>query len=131
VILALSKLTAHKEGDCALNFTECPLFKVGMCCAECTGKIRAEDLAKHTMADAAIVSLLVAEVLASRKVKRIDEEKELEADKPSKRPHVAIVEAVPVKPEAQPSSSQPGINLFVKGLSGKVRFQPISVCCRC
>jgi RNA recognition motif-containing protein len=59
-------MEAHHDGDCVLNFVDCPLFKVGMCTDECTGRIRIEDAASHSVADEALTSRLVDEILRLR-----------------------------------------------------------------
>jgi hypothetical protein len=59
-------MEAHHDGDCVLNFVECPLFKVGMCTNECTGRIRIEDAASHSVADEALTCRLVDEILRLR-----------------------------------------------------------------
>jgi hypothetical protein len=90
MVMPLSKMEAHHDGDCVLNFIDCPLFKVGMCSAKCFGRVRVEDLETHASADAALTTRLVDEILKTRALLSGSNGEEEEDDSPRKRTRVDV-----------------------------------------
>eukprot|EP01034_Spumella_vulgaris_P026919 gene26919-33567_t len=61
--LPFSQLCEHQASDeCSLNFTECPLFSIGMCDSDCSGRLRIDALAMHVSTDLALMTSLVSTI---------------------------------------------------------------------
>eukprot|EP01034_Spumella_vulgaris_P026920 gene26920-33568_t len=56
------------SSECSLNLTDCPLFGIGMCDSDCTGKVHKDALVRHVNTDFSLM-LAMAETIRSERVR--------------------------------------------------------------
>jgi hypothetical protein len=101
-----------------LNFIDCPLFKVGMCTADCTGKVRVKNLAQHVAADLSLTTRLV-DVICELRETLVGDKEGTDENYVRKRPReeYETTTSTDERPEQNLNSMR---ELFVEALGEKV-----------